>query len=159
MLPTLENALERISKLESRIAQLEKMLISRNEPAHIPPTSAQPIQPSSNSEIAFPRLNAELMEQSAPKAAIEAHIKSAQLQTMHATSALETSYPNIADNITLVWGSPECETYLNKLMLNSRGDRQGFNLDIMSELMLLTAITEREQADIWVAAVQIGDRR
>lgn len=158
MVPTLEYALERIAKLESRITQLEKIFISHYKPAPTQPAFSQPSQPTSNSEAAFPQLDAELMEKSAQKMAMETSDKSSQPTIILATSALEASYPNIASNITLIWGSPECEAYLNKLMLNSRGDRQGFNLDIMDELMLLTAITENEKMDIWTAAVQIGDR-
>lgn len=159
MLPTLENALERITQLENRISRLEEIFIGRTKLAPSPPSSTQTSQPSNNGEEAFPLLDPELMEPTLAVPAKDKALQSTQPRIVIATSALEADYPNIADNITLIWGSPECETYLNKLMLNSRGSRQGFNLDIMDELMLLTAITEHEKTDIWTSSAQIGDRR
>lgn len=159
MLPTLENALERIAKLESRISRLEGIFIGRTKAAASPHSSTQTSPPVSNGEAAFPQLDPELMEPTLAVRAKEKALQSTQSRIAIATSALEAGYPNIADNITLVWGSPECEAYLNKLMLNSRGSRQGFNLDIMDELMLLTAITEHEKTDLWTSAAQVGDRR
>lgn len=158
MVPTLVHALERIAKLESRIAQLEKVFLGHYNSNPTPPVSPQPSQPVSSSKTDFPQLDAELTEKNAQKKARETSTKTSRPTFILATSALEANYPNIASNITLIWGSPECEAYLNKLMLNSRGERQGFNLDIMNELMLLTAITENEKMDIWTKAVQIGDR-
>jgi hypothetical protein len=88
-----------------------------------------------------------------------ADIKPSQPEIIHVKSALETIFPNIAENLTLVWGNPECEDYLNKLMINNRSNRQGFSLDVMSELMLLIEMTDRKDPDIWADSIKIGDRR
>lgn len=156
MLPTLENALERISELESRIARLERLVIGNSELATSPHAKIHSNPPSGNGEIAFPQLNAELAEVKKKSAT---NIKPSQPEIICIKSALETIFPNIAENLTLVWGNPECEDYLNKLMINNRSNRQGFSLDVMSELMLLLDITERERPDIWADAIKIGDRR
>jgi len=155
MQPTLENALEKIAELESRIAKLEGMAISSNDLTTSPHAPSHSKSPSTNSEMAFPQLNAELSEVMEIK---PADIKPSQPENIHIKSALETIFPNIAENLTLVWGNPECEDYLNKLMINNRSNRQGFSLDVMSELMLLLDITERERPDIWAEAIKIGDR-
>ena len=157
MLTTLENALEKISELESRIARLERMVIGNSDLATNPQAPTLSTLLSGNGEIAFPQLNAGLA-----KADVEiktaTNSKSSQPEIIHIESALETVFPNIAENLTLVWGNPECEDYLNKLMINNRSNRQGFSLDVMSELMLLLDITEREHPDIWADSIKIGDR-
>lgn len=156
MYPTLENALKKISELESRIARLERMLIGSSGLAANPHAPTQNPPPSGGG-MAFPQLNAGLTETTAEIKKTPA-IKPSQPEIIHIKSALETIFPNIAENLTLVWGNPECEDYLNKLMINNRSNRQGFSLDVMSELMLLMGITERERPDIWAEAIKIGDR-
>ncbi len=156
MLPTLENALERISELENRIARLERRVIGNRELATNPHAPTRSNSPSVNGKVAFPQLNAELAE---IKEKPPTDIKPSQPEIIHIESALETIFPNIAENLTLVWGNPECEDYLNKLMINNRSNRQGFSLDVMSELMLLMGITERERPDIWADTIKIGDPR
>lgn len=157
MLPTLEKALNKISELESRIANLERMVVGSSGLAANPHAPAQSNPPSGNGGMAFPQLNAGLTETGAEIKKTPA-IKPSQPEIIHIKSALETIFPNIAENLTLVWGNPECEDYLNKLMINNRSNRQGFSLDVMSELMLLMGITERERPDIWAEAIKIGDR-
>ena len=157
MLTTLENALERISELENRIARLERMVMGNSDLVTNTQTPTLSTLLSGNGEIAFPQLNAGLA-----KADVEIQTptdnKPSQPEIIHIESALESVFPNIAENITLVWGNPECEDYLNKLMINNRSNRQGFSLDVMSELMLLLDITEREHTDIWADSIKIGDR-
>lgn len=155
---TLENALERISELESRIARLERMVIGSSELAANPHAPTHSTPPSGNVKIAFPQLNTDLAKADA-KIKTATDIKPSQPEIIHIESALETIFPNIAENLTLVWGNPECEDFLNKLMINNRSNRQGFSLDVMSELMLLMGITEREHHDIWEDSIKIGDRR
>ncbi|MBU1690201.1 MAG: hypothetical protein KJ958_15680 [Gammaproteobacteria bacterium] len=157
MLPTLEKALEKISELESRIARLERMVIGRSEPAANPHPPTLSTLLSGNGETAFPQLNADVSE-SDVEIKTAADTKPGQSEITNGKSALEVVFPNIAENLTLVWGNPECEDYLNKLMINNRSNRQGFSLDVMSELMLLLAITEHAHTnDIWTDAIKIGD--
>lgn len=152
MLPTLENALEKISELERRIARLERMVIGGSALG----TNARASQPSGNGEMAFPQLNAGFSETRGKTAT---DTKPSQPEIIHIKSAIETIFPNIAENLTLVWGNPECKDYLNKLMITNRNNRQGFNPEVMSELMLLIGITGREAPDIWADSIKPGERR
>lgn len=55
-------------------------------------------------------------------------------------SALEKHFPRIADKITLMWGSEEFPEFLSGLMIDNRGDRQGFPLAVIEEMMFLNEI-------------------
>ncbi len=50
-------------------------------------------------------------------------------------------FPRILNKISLLWGHPECETLISTLVIDDRGNRQGFGLDIMDELLFLAQIT------------------
>ena len=50
---------------------------------------------------------------------------------------LVDSYPRIADKIVQLWGTPEIEAYFQELMLNDRGDRQGFSQPVLTEILNL----------------------
>jgi len=50
-------------------------------------------------------------------------------------AVLKESYPRIGSAIELMWGHSECEDYINKLILNDRGSRQGFPTNAMSALL------------------------
>ena len=43
-----------------------------------------------------------------------------------ALSHLENQFPHIAQELVAKWGTPDVETYLANLMVDSRGTRQGF---------------------------------
>lgn len=55
-------------------------------------------------------------------------------------SALEKHFPRIADKITLMWGAEEFPEFLSGLMIDNRGDRQGFPLAVIEEMMFLNEI-------------------
>ncbi len=47
-------------------------------------------------------------------------------------------YPRIVNRLASVWDKPtHCGSYFNELLLDGRGDRQGFPLDIAFELAAL----------------------
>ena len=50
---------------------------------------------------------------------------------------LEARYPRIFDRITRDWGTKELEAYLNTLIFDTRGDRQGFPPEVMTELFAI----------------------
>lgn len=138
MLPTLGNAPEKISEPENCIARLERMVIGSSGLAANPQASTHSNPPSGNGKMTFPKLNAGLAKADADaEVNTAAVIKPNQPKTIPIKSALETIFPNIAENLTPVWGKPECEDCLNKLMLNNRSNRRGFSLDVMSAPMPL----------------------
>jgi hypothetical protein len=52
--------------------------------------------------------------------------------------ALAIQYPRIFNKIAALWIDPlSCEKYLDELMLDNRGSRQGFPADIAEELVSL----------------------
>lgn len=52
--------------------------------------------------------------------------------------------PHILDRLTQIWGTRECQAYINSLLRDNRdGTRQGFPLNIVDELLLLSAILEQ----------------
>lgn len=52
-------------------------------------------------------------------------------------SAIESRYPHIASKILGFWGSAQLLPYLNSLLLDDRGDRQGFAFDALLEMQML----------------------
>lgn len=60
-------------------------------------------------------------------------------------SALEKHFPRIVDKITLMWGAKEFPEYLNSLMIDDRGNRQGFPLKVIEEMMFLQEIHDYRQ--------------
>jgi hypothetical protein len=56
---------------------------------------------------------------------------------------LKEKYPRIYRKIILLWGSPETDDYLDDLMLDTRGDRQGFPEEVMAELFELQTFQSR----------------
>lgn len=53
-------------------------------------------------------------------------------------NALAVKFPRVANRLAEVWNRPpECERYLDDLMTDTRGDRQGFPPDVASDLEAL----------------------
>lgn len=51
--------------------------------------------------------------------------------------ALEQNFPRILNHIVELWGSQEAEAYFNDLLIDTRGDRQGFPPKVASDLIHL----------------------
>ena len=49
----------------------------------------------------------------------------------------ELGFGRIANSIEVTWGHPECETYLQNLIVSNRIDRQGFPVEVGSILLKL----------------------
>jgi hypothetical protein len=54
-------------------------------------------------------------------------------------AALE-AYPHIVESVCIFWGGRECDTYLSKLVIDTRGGRRGFPQEVMDELLFLTEV-------------------
>ena len=52
-------------------------------------------------------------------------------------SVLESRYPHIAAKVIVQWGSRQLNNYLHGLLMDDRGDRQGFPFDAMQEIQFL----------------------
>lgn len=55
---------------------------------------------------------------------------------------LEKKYPRIVEQLSLLWGHDGLSAYLGRLLIDERGDRQGFNGDVMADIMFLTNLHE-----------------
>ena len=52
-------------------------------------------------------------------------------------SALEEKFPRIAQTLCACWGKADCTAYLESLIYDQRGGRQGFPADVGAELLML----------------------
>jgi hypothetical protein len=89
--------------------------------------------------------------------------KKGPAQRLEVRAAIE-DYPRITSRIQQLWGTPECEGYLNNLVIDTRGNRKGFPPAVMEELLYLGRLARALvilgiDGDLWEAYDQIGDRR
>lgn len=55
-------------------------------------------------------------------------------------SAVERRFPHIVHNLIKLWQSAEIDGYMDSLLIDSRGDRQGFPEEVLEELVFLAGI-------------------
>lgn len=55
-------------------------------------------------------------------------------------SALELRFPRIARELALRWKTRDIHEYMDALLIDQRGDREGFPPDVQEELMLLSGV-------------------
>jgi hypothetical protein len=70
-------------------------------------------------------------------------------EKIEVTAAIEESYPHLLERIVATWRSPESAMYLRKLIVDERGGRQGFPFEVMSELLMLSAVIEAPETAQW----------
>jgi hypothetical protein len=52
---------------------------------------------------------------------------------------------HIANTVTQLWGTPDCQAYLENLLRDNRdGTREGFPLSVIDEILMLAAVLEEE---------------
>jgi hypothetical protein len=54
-----------------------------------------------------------------------------------AVALLKSLFPRIHQNLVTLWGTGPGETYLDGLIVDDRGNRQGFPLDVLRALLVL----------------------
>ncbi len=69
-------------------------------------------------------------------------------------SLIQEQFPKIGEKITVMWGSVALQDYLNKIVFDERGGRQGFPMPVVSALMRLheyhgTLMPEAKAEDTW----------
>jgi len=52
--------------------------------------------------------------------------------------ALEAKFARIFNKIVSMWGNPELDVYFEGLMVDKRGGRKGFPMDVMTDILLLS---------------------
>lgn len=70
-------------------------------------------------------------------------------------SPLEKYYPRLLQEIMAFWGAPSCYAQLQGLLMDNRGNREGFPEAVYSDLSMLLVITARDKSpyDIWQDAL------
>ncbi len=123
-------------------------------PAAPPPTlRLAPIPPKLPDE-AFPDLS--LLDE-------KVEGKKGPAQKVEVRCALE-DYPRICNRVQQLWGSTDCEAYLNTLVIDTRGNRQGFPPPMMEELLYLGRLSRAlvilsVGGDLWDTYDHVGDKR
>ena len=56
----------------------------------------------------------------------------------------QQNFKRISDAIKVLWGHKECDDYLNKQIIDERGNRQGFPHEVLSALLKLHGIHSQE---------------
>ncbi|MCX7892099.1 MAG: hypothetical protein N2544_07015 [Burkholderiales bacterium] len=62
----------------------------------------------------------------------------------HPFPIVQAKFPRIALQIHDLWGTPECDRYLDKLIIDDRGNRTGFPPDVMTALLELSRQHQRQ---------------
>lgn len=62
-------------------------------------------------------------------------------------SGLEKNFPRIVEKLTMLWGHEGVAAFLSHLLIDDRGDRQGFTSEIMAEIMFLNTLHEDMESD------------
>lgn len=72
-------------------------------------------------------------------------------------SIFENEYPRVYKSISLFWGEKEFTPYINNLIEDKRGDRQGFSFNTFNYLIELQQIHDAEfphhaknDKDFWI---------
>lgn len=72
-------------------------------------------------------------------------------------SIFKTEYPRIYNSISLFWGEKEFTPYINSLLEDTRGNRQGFSFRILNCLIKLQEVHDAEfpqhannDKDLWI---------
>jgi hypothetical protein len=79
--------------------------------------------------------------------------KAALMGSPNTTSALRSDacglerLPHLANKVCLLWGQPECDAYINRLIMDSRdGSRQGLPWEAAMELLFLAELSVAKRA-------------
>ena len=57
-----------------------------------------------------------------------------------AVAMLKTLFPHVHQNLVALWGTGPGEAYLDGLIMDDRGNRQGFPLDVLHALLVLQRV-------------------
>lgn len=66
------------------------------------------------------------------------------------------AFPRIASRIRELWGTPACDQYLDQLLIDDRGNRQGFPPPVVSALL---ALSERHHQDFGFRRLDLDNVR
>lgn len=124
---TIDEVIDRVLLLERRLAKIEAQLAGIG---HGPGPTLESSSQTSGTD-AFPTLipTDQLNAPDPPRVRLPP-------TPIHATAALE-KIPHLMQRLLLMWHQPGCEEFLDKLLVDDRGNRRGFPPDVVDELLML----------------------
>lgn len=126
---TAENYLKMIEQQRARIERLENVLALHNLPVPAEEAGSLIANPG---HLAFPELDFSEPGRKPPEA-------------IEAQSAIE-SFPHIAETLSRLWGKDGFDEFLGKLIVDDRGNRKGFSMEAMEELLFLARVARQRKA-------------
>ena len=68
---------------------------------------------------------------------------------------VEEHYPRVAQVIHQLWGTPEMDAFFNRMLIDDRGNRAGFPIEVVRALLALSeqhqqAFRHPTSNDVWV---------
>jgi hypothetical protein len=118
-----------IEKLRSRVVLLEQLLAVNN--ILIPP-DADAIMAAGPAHLSFPELDFSEPKRKPPR-------------KLEVKAALE-EYSHVIAAMTSLWGHDGFEEYLAKLIVDERGNRKGFSMEAMEEMLVLARVARQRKA-------------
>ena len=110
------------------------------------------VKRSSDDKLEFPSLfsSQELDQQHIDQ---KAHL-APKVEQYYPLPVVEARFPRIAEAIQSLWGTPELDSYFDKLLIDERGDRAGFPAEVVQALLALSnqhieCFGYRTLADAW----------
>lgn len=154
----LARTMQRLALLERRLERLEAMLHDQRDthtasqheaPAGIPRSLGVV------NELKFPEIRLQLAEPPAPAARPGPEMS-------HARGAIE-AHPHLLQPLCTLWGHPEFDRYVNRLLVDDRGGRKGFSAEVVEELLFLAQLNYQFfptwcPRDPWADSQFIDDR-
>jgi hypothetical protein len=160
----LERTRQRLALVERRLERLEALVREKTDPstARQPEASsggkrAQLSPGSADDELRFPEIQLQVVETpSAPPA------RDCRSRVSDVRAAIE-AYPHLIQPLNTLWGHPEFDRFVSRLIVDDRGGRHGFSPDVMEELLFLAQLNHQfcpswHPRDPWEDAQFIGDR-
>ncbi len=123
-----EELLALIQRQQARIDHLERVLSANN--INVPSSSEVGEETLNQPSMDFPELD--LNELAEPVRKPPSRVE---------TRAAIEEMPRICASLLTLWGAHDLDQYLNRLIIDDRGTRQGFTPEVMEELLFLGRIT------------------
>ena len=91
------------------------------------------------------------------EAIVDRHLERPPPEKLDVRSALEEGFPKILKRVMETWRTQELRVYLSKLIVDDRGDRAGFDPNVMSELLMLNAVLDAvPDAGAWTGQAPVA---
>jgi hypothetical protein len=155
----LQRTMQRLALLERRVERLEALILDQVNPT-APSGSAEDRRARQDAAIGglrFPEIRLQLVEAPPPAPANDS-----KARVLNVRAAIE-GHPHLLQPLNALWGHPEFDRYVNRLIVDERGGRQGFSAEVVEELLFLAQLNHHfcptwRPRDPWEDSQFIGDR-